>query len=200
MHIFVPPTFKDLSKLWALSKLILWVLDFRLPKLFWPVLISFLEPSAHIEVQNYCFSAHYGSLRQAGMQDRYIFAFVTKMLLALILYINIRQKCNLLMIKLQHNAFGCFSSNMRQGEGGKPNRCDSHGNVKLLLWATRLFTVYSQCNQPFTISPSILLFANNSHAWYFTARNAISQVIQRQMFHGLANISFPGSGNSKIMI
>ena len=80
-------------------------------------------------MQNYCFSAHYGSLRQAGMQDRYIFAFGTKMLLALILYIQ--QKCNLLMIKLQHNAFGCFSSNMMQG-GGRgakqmrfPRKCET---------------------------------------------------------------------------
>ena len=69
-----------------------------------------------------------------------------------------------------------FQATWCREEGGKPNRCDSHGNVKLLLWATRLFTVYSQCNQPFTISPSILLFANNSHAWYFTIQNAISLV------------------------
>ena len=46
--------------------------------------------------------------------------------------------------------------------------------------------VYSQFthNALFTISPSNLLFANNSQAWYFTIRNAISLVTHRPWADG----------------
>ena len=46
--------------------------------------------------------------------------------------------------------------------------------------------VYSQFthNALFTISPSNLLFANNSQAWYFTIRNAISLVTHRPRADG----------------
>ena len=46
--------------------------------------------------------------------------------------------------------------------------------------------VYSQFthNALFTISPSNLLFANNSQAWYFTIRNAISLVAHRPRADG----------------
>ena len=59
---------------------------------------------------------------------------------------------------------------------GNSRQTDSHGNVKLLLWATRLFTVYSQCavysqfpvysqfihNARYSrFPPQIWLFANN---------------------------------------